>query len=131
MDNSNKFLTVCTDDQQKELQKEVKRNFKEMKQMTSASYQKFLSVYRMKTTLTKQEKIEMIKSTSNTFDDVQNAYKFQTSMHYYKRDHSPIGEGMTSSNKLYIPFERSPYAANLAEYEGNIVTQSFKDNMLQ
>jgi len=52
-------------------------------------------------------------------------------MHYYKRDHSPIAEGIAGTGKLLVPFQRSPYEANLAEYEGNIVTQSFKDNMLQ
>lgn len=73
----------------------------------------------------------MIAGIENgSVDDVQKAHKFQSSMHYYKRDHSPINEGMQSNNKQFNLIEKSPYMANLAEYEGNIVTQSFKDNML-
>lgn len=88
--------------------------------MTATSFQKFLSVYRFKTTLTQEEKVKMIENGQGK--EVPKAYNFQTSMHYYKRDHSPIAEGIAVANKALVPFEKSPYEANLAEYEGNIVT---------
>ena len=57
---SNSLHAACTDDQMKEVQKEVKRKYKEMKQMTGTSFQKFLSVYRFKTTLSNEEKIKLL-----------------------------------------------------------------------
>ena len=120
LDSRQGMHSLCTDDQYKEIHKEVKKRYKEMRKMAGTSYQKFLSVYRFKTTLTKEEMVKFLET--DTTENMDKAYNFHSSMHYYKRDHSPIAEGISFANKMFIPFERSPYEANLAEYEGNIVT---------
>lgn len=113
----------------------MKRKYKEMKQLSTTSFQKFLSVYRFKTSLSEEEKLKLMEE--GTTINLQRAYNYQTSMHYYKRELSPVPEGMASTSynfsqsKHLTAFAKSPYEANLAEYEGSIVTQSFKDNMLQ
>lgn len=130
--NAQSSQSLCSDEQQKELQKEVKRKYKEMKQLSTTSFQKFLSVYRFKTCLSQEEKLKLIEEGSTI--NLQRAFNYQTSMHYYKRELSPVPEGMASNHfhsKALAASAKSPYEANLAEYEGSIVTQSFKDNMLQ
>ena len=53
-------------------------------------------------------------------------YEFSTSMHYYKRDLSPVKEyGISGASSV------SPYLANSQEYQGNIVNKAFKENMIQ
>ena len=91
----------------RDIQKDAKKRFNEMVKMTNSTYAKFLSVYRFKT-----------PSEEELFD-------FSTSMHYYKRDLSPIKENLNKGNPV------SPYMNNLVQYQGNIVTQAFKNNMIR
>jgi hypothetical protein len=62
----------------RDMQKDVKKRVYDMNKMTNSTYAKFLSVYRFKTP---------------KIDD----YEFSTSIHYYKRDLTPIKE---NKNKL-------------------------------
>lgn len=94
--NARKTQLICNDEQHKELQKEVKRKYKEMKQLSTTSFQKFLSVYRFKTSLSQEEKLKLIQEGATI--DLQRAYNYQTSMHYYKRELSPVPEGMASNS---------------------------------
>ena len=73
----------------KDMNKEVKKRYFEMNKVTKSTHTKFLSVYRYKTPL-------------------KDSYEFSTSMHYYKRDLSPIKEG----SNFICPIH-SPYEANL------------------
>ena len=46
-------------------------------------------------------------------------------MHYYKRDLTPVKEIFASCN------ERTPYRSNFQDYEGSLISQGFKDELLK
>ena len=57
-------------------------------------------------------------------------FAFSTSMHYYKRNLSPVqeyGSAIIATSGIGV----SPYNANSQEYKGNIVNKAFKDNMIK
>jgi hypothetical protein len=46
-------------------------------------------------------------------------------MHNYKRDLTPVKEIFASCN------ERTPYKSNFQDYEGSLISQGFKDELLK
>lgn len=81
----------------------------------SCTYQKFMSVYRLKTP-----------------GDGESGFDYSTSMHYYNRDLAPVDESKHSNPQTINEVKNldSPYDANSQEYMGNIVNKAFKDSII-
>ena len=50
--------------------------------------------------------------------------KYFTSMHYYKRDLTPVKEIFATCN------EKTPYKSNFQDYEGSLISKGFKNDLL-
>ena len=75
-----------------------------------------MSVYRFKSPPGEMEIVENEQSAL-----AEREFEFSTSIHYYKRDLSPIKE----AHRMVKPSDY-PYSSNLQQYKGNIVTKEFK-----
>jgi hypothetical protein len=91
--------------------KEIKKKAIDMKCEVTATYEKFMSVYRFK-----------------SLGD-----NYSTSMHYYNRENACIEDNVNVNPEAIckINMLTSPYQANIKEYEGNIVSKKFKDNIVK
>ena len=78
---------------------------------------KLFSIYR-----SRQLDPSLFNSKSN--QDSESQVKYFTSMHHYKRDLSPLKETFASCN------DKTPYRSNFQDYEGSLITQNFKDELL-
>ena len=84
-------MALCGDYQFREIEKDAKRKYKEMNNLSSTNMMKFLSVYGYQRKL---KKSEVIKSESilDQDNDQPTSVKFATSMHYYQRELTTIPE---------------------------------------
>ena len=67
----------------------------------------------------------IFRSRQYTDPTTKDEEKYLTSMHYYKRDLTPVKEIFASCN------ERTPYRSNFHDYEGSLISQGFKDELLK
>ena len=70
-----------------------------------------------------------MKTVDSIIDDtaitrVDNKGKFTTCLHYYKRNLTPVREGLAQIN------ERTPYTANFEKFQGRLISQNFKKEMV-
>jgi hypothetical protein len=89
----------------------VRRKVIETEKEMTTTYEKFMSVYRL---------------------NAGNG-RYSTTMHYYNRDNTVIDETVNINPQAvnHIKNLMSPYAANTTEYQGNIVSKQFKENMIR
>jgi hypothetical protein len=58
-------------------------------------------------------------------ETASNEMKYFTSMHYYKRDLTPVKEIFAQCS------EKLPYRDNFQNYEGSLMSASLKDDLLK
>ena len=82
-----------------------------------------------------KERIEGLKRSTKLFslyqnrqlavtDDEGHITDFTTSLHYYKRNLTPLKESFPTCN------DRTPYHSNFENFQGNLISQDFKKEML-